>query len=58
MDTSVEPWEMVSESVLFTTVLCCWLNGYEFEQSPGESEGQRSLACCSLQGHKESDMTE
>ena len=23
------------------------LNGHEFEQTPGDSEGQRSLACCS-----------
>ena len=23
------------------------LNGYEFEQTPGDSEGQGSLACCS-----------
>ena len=23
------------------------LNGYEFEQIPGDSGGQRSLACCS-----------
>ena len=23
------------------------LNGHEFEQTPGESEGQGSLACCS-----------
>ena len=23
------------------------LNGHEFEQSPGDSEGQGSLACCS-----------
>ena len=22
------------------------LNGHEFEQIPGESEGQRSLVCC------------
>ena len=22
------------------------LNGYEFEQTPGDSEGQGSLACC------------
>ena len=35
-----------------------WLNGHEFEQSPGDSEGQGSLVCCSLWGHKESDMTE
>ena len=24
-----------------------WLNGLEFEQAPGDSEGQGSLACCS-----------
>ena len=34
------------------------LNGYEFEQTPGDAEGQGSLACCSPWGHKESDMTE
>ena len=33
-------------------------NGHEFEQTPGDSEGQGSLACCSPCGHKESDMTE
>ena len=32
--------------------------GHEFEQAPGDGEGQGSLACCSLLGHKESDMTE
>ena len=32
-----------------------WL---KFEQTPGDCEGQGSLACCSLRGHKESDMTE
>ena len=30
------------------------LNGHEFEQTPGESEGQESLH---PQGHKELDMT-
>jgi len=30
---------------------------YEFEQTPGDSEGQRSLACCSSWGCKELDMT-
>ena len=34
------------------------LDGYEFEQALGDSEGQVSLACCSLLGHKESDTTE
>ena len=33
------------------------LNGLEFEQTPGDGEGQRSLACYSSWGHKESDMT-
>ena len=35
-----------------------WLNRHEFEQTPGDSEGQRSLEWCSLWGRKESDMTE
>ena len=34
------------------------LNGHEFEQAPGDGEGQGSLACCSLWGLKQSDMTE
>ena len=34
-----------------------WLDGHEFEQTPGDSERQGSLLCCSPQGHKESDMT-
>ena len=29
------------------------LNGYEFKQTPGDSEGERSLACCSPWGRKE-----
>ena len=33
------------------------LNGHEFEQTPGDSDGQGSLACCSSWGHKESDTT-
>ena len=35
-----------------------WLNGHEFEQTPGGGEGQGSLVCCSSWGHKELDMTE
>ena len=31
------------------------LNGHEFEQTLGNSEGQRSLACCSLSRRKELD---
>ena len=33
------------------------LNGHEFEQTLGDSEGQGSLACCSPWGRKASDMT-
>ena len=33
-------------------------NGHEFEQAPGDGEGQGSLACCSPWGRKESDTTE
>ena len=34
------------------------LNGHEFEGTPGVGDGQGSLACCRLLGHKEADMTE
>ena len=30
-----------------------WLIGHEFEQVMGDSEGQRSLACCSPWGYRE-----
>ena len=33
------------------------LSGHEFEQTPGDSEGQGSLACCSPWGCKELDLT-
>ena len=33
-------------------------NGHEFEQTLGDSEGQGSLECCSLRGHKQLDTTE
>ena len=33
------------------------LDGHEFESVPGDDEGQGSLACCSLWGRKELDMT-
>ena len=38
-----------------------WLDGIikqEFEQAPGDGEGQGGLACCSPWGCKESGMTE
>ena len=34
------------------------LDGHEFEQALGVSDGQGSLACCSPCGHKELDTTE
>ena len=34
------------------------LDGHEFEQALGVGDGQGSLACWSLWGCKESDMTE
>ena len=34
------------------------LDEHEFEQAPGVSDGRGSLVCCSIWGHKESDMTE
>ena len=34
------------------------IDGHEFEKAPGVGDGQGSLACCSLLGCKELDMTE
>ena len=34
------------------------LSGHEFEQAPGDGEGQGGLACCSPWGRRESDTTE
>ena len=34
------------------------LKGHEFKQTPGDSEGQGSLACCSTWGRNKSDTTE
>ena len=33
------------------------LNGHEFEQTPGDSDGQESLVCCSPWSHKELGTT-
>ena len=35
-----------------------WLNGHEFEETPGVGDGQGGLVCCSPWGHKELDTTE
>ena len=34
------------------------LNGHEFEQAPGDGEGQGRQPCCSPWGSKELDTTE
>ena len=33
-------------------------DGHEFESTPGAGDGQGGTACCSPQGHRESDTTE
>ena len=35
-----------------------WLDGCEFEGTPGVGDGQGGLACCDSWSHKESDTTE
>ena len=35
-----------------------WLDGREFQWTPGVGDGQGGLACCNSWGRKESDMTE
>ena len=35
-----------------------WLDGHEFEWTPGVGDGQGGLACCDSCGHKESETTE
>ena len=35
-----------------------WLNGHEFDPTPGDGGGQQSLACLSSWGLKDLDMTE
>ena len=35
-----------------------WLDAHEFRWTPGVSDGQGGLACCSSWGHKELDTTE
>ena len=34
------------------------LDGHKFEQTPGDSDGQGSLACCISWGHKEPDTAQ
>ena len=48
LDTAHEP-------TLLINIYKWTLNGHEFEQAPGDGEGEGSLVCCSPWGHKESD---
>ena len=34
------------------------LDGHEFEQAPGDGDGQGDLVCCDSWGRKELNMTE
>ena len=33
-------------------------NGHDFDQTPGDNEGQGSLVFCNPWGHKEADVTQ
>ena len=49
-------WERQEEKGMTDDDMIGWhhqLNGHEFGQTPGDSEGQRELACCNPWGHKE-----
>ena len=54
--------EILFEHLLLFQFLCVKilyiLNGHEFEQPPGDGEGQGSLASCSPWDHKELDTPE
>ena len=52
------PDHLPSIKLFFDILLYHQFNGYEFEQALVDGKGQESLACCSLWGHKELDMTE
>ena len=55
-------WEGLIGSCWATRQCCfqghCQLNGHEFEQAPGDGEGQGSLTYCTLWDLKELAMTE
>ena len=49
-------WRQEEKGTTEDEMVGCF-NGPEFEQTPGDSEGQRSLVCYSPWGHKKSDRT-
>ena len=50
----MKDWGQVENGLTEGEMVVClhWLNEHESEQTPGDSEGQGSLACCSLWGHR------
>ena len=52
-------WRQEEKGVTEDEMVGChhWLDGREFEQTLGDSEGQGSPACCSPWSHKELGMT-
>ena len=46
-----------NQTIVILRIAWVQLNGHEFEEAPGDGEGQGSLVCCSPWGHKESDTT-
>ena len=54
----VKPYNSTKAQKPKVSSTCHRLNGHEFEQTPGDSEGQGSPECCSPWGHRESNMTE
>ena len=52
------PTEVLLVKAMVFPVVHHWLDGCEFEWTPGVGDGQGSLACCDSWGGKESDMTE
>ena len=55
-----EDWRQKEKGMTEDEMVGCYhrFDGHEFEQAPGAGDGQGSLVCCSLWGHKKSDMTE
>ena len=56
-----EPFRIQSDFSQAENEMVGWyhrLSGHEFEQTPGDNEGQGSLACCSPWGRQELGMTE
>ena len=51
-------WRQEDKGMTVDEMVGWQLNGHEFEQALRVGDGQGSLACCSLWGHKESDMNE